>query len=237
MGQSKDKNRGKKRPGAPAGAKSEQPNETPAEKSESSLKHDLFVGAVGALLAAFCSWLLLWQQIGETRQDASLSMKQSVVKDLSPMLFELKFLHTFRVWSEVETYSHWAGRSEEEHLAAYLGLDAQNELREKYPTEHAKALEYHTCESKVMGLLLLVQLHFGSEQGDAARKLIDRLDHKDLQARIRQNWNPEASPRAFTYRLQIDYDKALQSDTEELLSLLLEEIGDENVSVSIESNG
>jgi len=197
------------------------------KKAGSALKHDLTVGIVSGIVACvlttIASWFLLSEQFRQARRESQLGLKQSVIKEIAPLLSELQYLHTFKVWSTIETHRALEGKAQEEVLNSYVGLDLQNQLREKYPTEHAKSLDYDLRKTQLMGLLLLVQVNFGYRQAEAARTMVDDFDDERLRNRVGDNWDANASSAAMTRKIMEKSQKEIRTHTLELLQLLVAE--------------
>jgi hypothetical protein len=223
---------------------SEKPiSSTPAYNSNNTLKrhnrelkHDLFVALFSAffatIIAAIASWFIVTHQINQSRLDNASSLKLEIIKEVTPLLLEVGYLHTFKVFISVEMAAGIIALNKKELEDGYPTLKVANKIRKKFPIEHQKSLDYDLRKTKVMAFLFLIQHNFGEEQRNAARVLVDIFDDEKLHKLVVSSWKTDTKPEELNPEIMMPYQQKIQSSTNTLLRLLSQEM-DKSSNINI----
>jgi len=226
----------RQKPSDPAGSKSAQHKSSPLPadpraggSSARSLwggdfRRDSLVAVISVALTAGVSWFIYKDELRQARLDADHSLKQTVIADLAPVLLEVAYLHTFKVWLTVELVADHVGKADADLPANLTDLPKLEELRKAHPIEYQKALDYDLQKTKAMGLLLLVHIHFDERSQNAAGSLTSLFEDFALIDQARQTWTPGEGKEAVNLRLIASTQKEIQAQIQAVLEAVIADL-------------
>jgi len=78
-------------------------------------------------------------------------LKREILRDVTPLLLELDYLHSFKIWASAESFITMKEMDKEEIKQDNIGLIINNKIRGEFPTELKKFLDYDLQKTKLMG--------------------------------------------------------------------------------------